>query len=56
MSIIKRIKKLEDKANIKEVFILQIDNTIYFNGIEYQEENFYNLYPQYKNNKSIEIK
>lgn len=55
MNLKSRISKLENQENKEDEFIMIIDDTVYFKNNIYQEDEFYNLYPEHKKSKCIEI-
>ena len=51
-----RLDKLEKKSSYKEdEFILIIDDTVHYKGNEYKEEEFYKLFPKFREEKMKEI-
>ncbi len=56
MSVKSRLEKLEQKTKTtNNDIILFIDDKAIYNGVEYTSEEFYKLYPKFKNEIFIEL-
>lgn len=57
MNRLVRVKKLEEKNNSDEVdLVLFIDDITTYKGNTYESDDFYRLYPHFKDAKTLEIK